>query len=1639
MAYSLLGPFADAPYAIGERPGGAQIPTIPLLSGKEAWDSLASYYSAKRLDSRVGHYPGGGTLRPTDPPEEKKSAAQLYKEAGIGDRIAGLLSRIRSPKLRIPFDTPRAALPEYGKALGQPNLLARFTGRGSAAAGERPWGTWPLGKPAPELPGLARPMPPRNPLQIVDEHFATPGKTPPSSSLEAQSARQLVKKILRGGGERGEVARLLRSGTGEETAAGLRQYAAGREIPLEAPSPALATIRGNAPRVPSPARVPGRIIREPATGETIGPGAPSRPPPGVPENPLAALEARRATMRAQTKIKTELPPSSPREWMRRHPYRTTALGTAAAGAAMPPILRGLRGALSNVLPHATAATPPPPPDLSALGLGPPGETPPEDVPAAVTGGEAAGGAANGEAGTDTGREPGGVGGFLGKYWPHMAIGGGSLLALYTLAKLLRGKSKEEQERERWMQLPKLAEADPVKFAKAHPLVAGFLIKCAEDGLGEPEIRGMIGSACLIHPAIAAEFEKLAASPTPNPAVGGGGGRLASDPTQAPQGADYFNFPTRPEDAPWQFKHPEPYGRLPYTEQLPEIADRYVVARSPTGEPIQLGVPTGPYDPATKTDWGMTRSWQQYQDRVNRWIQQRRALEAQWKGMGQAGSEEFWRQMGEFQRRPQAGRRQTYPTPHERPHGVSSDEVAARGGMTNLIASRLRAGQAKGPQQPFKPEWGTLFDLPELTLRTAAEGDIYQPDPTGQSERLLADILTEQDPEFARFASARLANVPQSDAQRQLRTMAAAAREFYQPRVRLYDFVQKAYGQFGGPHTMSRQLADVPGGQAYADIFGYGNRRLWEPGPREEFSTGGEVTRGAEDPYTRIRGAHAKHRREVDLEQLRRIRELNENPFVWHPAVGASTEHFDPVKMREFYESMGHSPMDAAVRAANDRYRLMRPGPYGESTSYWNQLGNAAQDPKYWLRNLAQAGEGTIQTMMHLKGAPLAAAEYTLGGSDNPEALKQYARGLAGAAMEPLEELTGSVPEGQTYFGGMQTRYAPLRAAGRNPKKFRSATFSATNFLANMEDLRRQRPDLFNEMLMEASKVDPRVLEDPELIDPKELASRGIDPGMLRVLRGAADLERQQETGQLGYQQQLAERAQESGPLQRLGWRLSGTAGEALPTALAFHTVGGPLKGFAKWTAMAPAFEAGQHSLDELGVGQYQRAIADKWRQEGANKPWASRAERSMRAAMLEDPTSAIFMLRGMPWRQKPLIPPVMGASPAEERGPYGAALAQEMGMIPYTSDPRLPPELFAMQLGLLDGRTTPPPEPNNPNLPRQAPAGGSSLEQLAQAPGVDPQRVAGMPPQQRAQVPGALQVAQRAVASRSPDATNAAMTEILSPDPNTPADQAAQASLAQQLGTAPAAIVETYQGMDPGAKLALWLGLGIGAIGLLGAIVDDDAGMLPLLLGLGGLGIAGGAAAHGGVFGQGAQALMQQIFGGGSPAKAPPPPDLTALKDELGQPPAPTTPAETPAKAAVPPPGTSDTWLDGQPKPEWVHHVEREPGQFLKFLLGDNKIDQSELDYLLTVPGLRRHMLGLPSDRIDQIVASSLRDPAARQQLGQFRRISNEDAMRVLTAPWNAEMKVKGPGGLDVHVRGLGIPQDEAAQIYEILMRNLKT
>lgn len=132
--YSALGPFATKPYAMGERPGGSDIPTIPLLSGEEAWDSLLDYYPRKGMDSIVHPVKLGadcnlneiaetfGDRRDGTRATPPSTGVSLFSEKRAGNPLAKFLSGLMrravggagkvAPKAHVPRVVPPAVKTE---------------------------------------------------------------------------------------------------------------------------------------------------------------------------------------------------------------------------------------------------------------------------------------------------------------------------------------------------------------------------------------------------------------------------------------------------------------------------------------------------------------------------------------------------------------------------------------------------------------------------------------------------------------------------------------------------------------------------------------------------------------------------------------------------------------------------------------------------------------------------------------------------------------------------------------------------------------------------------------------------------------------------------------------------------------------------------------------------------------------------------------------------------------------------------------------------------------------------------------------------------------------------------------------------------------------------------------------------------------------------------------------------------------------------------------------------------------------------------------------------------------------------------------------------------------------------------------
>lgn len=156
-----------------------------------------------------------------------------------------------------------------------------------------------------------------------------------------------------------------------------------------------------------------------------------------------------------------------------------SLGTLARRAAGPVAAVGGVGALAAYGNMPPAGTPPAAPPATAPAATPapfrplhPGHSQP----------------------SSTTPPPPGVGdkikGFLSEYWPHMAAGGAGAAGLYGLYQLLNRNDDEEKQ----ASFADRAVAAPAEILQKHPLVAGFLVKCAEHSFDDQQILAAVAIA-----------------------------------------------------------------------------------------------------------------------------------------------------------------------------------------------------------------------------------------------------------------------------------------------------------------------------------------------------------------------------------------------------------------------------------------------------------------------------------------------------------------------------------------------------------------------------------------------------------------------------------------------------------------------------------------------------------------------------------------------------------------------------------------------------------------------------------------------------------------------------------------------------------------------------------------------------------------------------------------------------------------------------------------------------------------------------------------------------------------------------------------------------------------------------------------
>ena len=230
-SYSLLGPMNTRPYALGERPGPSTVPTIPLMSGQEAFDSLDGYYrGGSRMDSLLNPHTRKmlGGPRGTNMPNTK--IAELYKLAGgkmgIGDMIVAAIAKAKAAKPPAGVPAIPSRIPGFGSPRGVPPIPSKLPGFGGRAA-TPPQKVWPPAAevlPSKALPtegvlAHAKPKPPApapkpyaSPAEMAElaaqplaGKYTGPAVTPPGAAPitprpAPTDASGLVKKLLAGVG-----------------------------------------------------------------------------------------------------------------------------------------------------------------------------------------------------------------------------------------------------------------------------------------------------------------------------------------------------------------------------------------------------------------------------------------------------------------------------------------------------------------------------------------------------------------------------------------------------------------------------------------------------------------------------------------------------------------------------------------------------------------------------------------------------------------------------------------------------------------------------------------------------------------------------------------------------------------------------------------------------------------------------------------------------------------------------------------------------------------------------------------------------------------------------------------------------------------------------------------------------------------------------------------------------------------------------------------------------------------------------------------------------------------------------------------------------------------------------------------------
>jgi len=260
-----------------------------------------------------------------------------------------------------------------------------------------------------------------------------------------------------------------------------------------------------------------------------------------------------------------------------------------------------------------------------------------------------------------------------------------------------------------------------------------------------------------------------------------------------------------------------------------------------------------------------------------------------------------------------------------------------------------------------------------------------------------------------------------------------------------------------------------------------------------------------------------------------------------------------------------------------------------------------------------------------------------------------------------------------------------------------------------------------------------------------------------------------------------------------------------------------------------------------------------------------------------------------------------------------------------------------------------------------------------------------------------------------------AQAEIANPE--SPTAQKATGGIMEQLGTTWDKARELWNGLSDGEKFLLGLGLSLGAVSLISGFAGER-GPMTWVLGALGLGTAAGAAAHGGLLGEGPKGLLQgaedYVTGLFGESNKPAPPPLSASPAPEATPEA--VPSPAPAAPATPPPTAGTTASGGATATTPT----------VNSIMADNAVSPAEAQQVMKNPALRQQALNDP--RAPSIVRMAMQsDPAFAKNMKALKGAPASVAMQILTAPEG--QPVRTIGGT---YPGAGLPPADAQKLYDL-------